>query len=501
MKDSKQKKNIIISAFSYIVTTVTAILIPRLIMVNLGSEANGLLLSINQILAYLGLMEAGVGTVTVQALYKPVAEGDRSGINGILAATQKYYCRTGMFYLAAVAVLSLVYPFLVKTELPRSTVIAVALLSGSAGALNYFFHGKYSLLLQAEGKQYIVTGIFMVIHVLMNLAKVTLLLCGLDVIAVQTAYLLAIALQSCAVCLYVRRHYKWLDMRCKPNEKAIDQKHSVLLHQICGLIFGNTDSVLLTVTWGLKYVSIYAVYSMIISQLGTLVGIPLSGFMYSLGQKYQTDFERFKEEFGLFEFGIVVLTFLLGSVCAVMIVPFVKLYTAGVTDVDYQNALYPVLFLAVFLLSNIRLPAQTAITVAGHFKNTTKQAVFETGINILVSLTLLKRFGIVGVLIGSVAALLYRTNDMIVYSAKMIHKRSIKTTYLRLLRNFALFLVFCFWGWLAPISCSSFFAFVLWGTAVSVVAAVVFAGVNALCERDTAASVWSSVCKRKSSFS
>lgn len=64
-------------------------------MVNYGSEANGLIASIVQIISYFALLEAGVGAASLQALYKPVAGNDRSHINSILAATSSYYKKPG----------------------------------------------------------------------------------------------------------------------------------------------------------------------------------------------------------------------------------------------------------------------------------------------------------------------------------------------------------------------------------------------------------------------
>ena len=71
--------NIFFGMLSQIISIVLGIVIPRLVLISLGSESNGLLSSINQALVYLSLLEAGIGTATLQALYKPVAEKDKGG--------------------------------------------------------------------------------------------------------------------------------------------------------------------------------------------------------------------------------------------------------------------------------------------------------------------------------------------------------------------------------------------------------------------------------------
>ena len=106
MDASKAKKsiyNVLTSVIGQVITIAMGIVIPRLVLVNLGSENNGLLSSITQALGYASLLEAGVGLASLQALYKPVAERDRPSVNAILSATNLYYQRTGLAYLLIVA--------------------------------------------------------------------------------------------------------------------------------------------------------------------------------------------------------------------------------------------------------------------------------------------------------------------------------------------------------------------------------------------------------------
>ena len=71
MSMSNAKKsvyNMITSILGQVITIAMGIVIPRLVLVNLGSENNGLLSSITQVLGYASLLEAGVGLASLQAL-------------------------------------------------------------------------------------------------------------------------------------------------------------------------------------------------------------------------------------------------------------------------------------------------------------------------------------------------------------------------------------------------------------------------------------------------
>ena len=83
MNTKRGLNNIIYGILSQAVTLGLGLIIPRLVLVNLGSEANGLLHSISTVFTYLTLLEAGVGKATSQALYKPLSEDNRNKINSI----------------------------------------------------------------------------------------------------------------------------------------------------------------------------------------------------------------------------------------------------------------------------------------------------------------------------------------------------------------------------------------------------------------------------------
>lgn len=73
--------NFIWGILGNIITSIVAIIIPRLFIVNYGSEVNGLLSSIRQIYVYLALLEVGVGDASVVALYGPIGNEDHLAAN------------------------------------------------------------------------------------------------------------------------------------------------------------------------------------------------------------------------------------------------------------------------------------------------------------------------------------------------------------------------------------------------------------------------------------
>ena len=88
-----------------------------------------------------------------------------------------------------------------------------------------------------------------------------------------------------------------------------------------------------------------------------------------------------------------------------------------------------------------RVSSNFIIGFAGEFKSTQWRAWLETAINLVVSFICVFKFGIYGVLFGTIAAVLYRANDIILFANHRVLKRSAWPTYRRWLTNAFIFLI------------------------------------------------------------
>ncbi|WP_172194837.1 lipopolysaccharide biosynthesis protein [Saccharibacillus qingshengii] len=424
MKLKRTLLNALTGLLSQVITIGLAFFIPRLIMVGYGSETNGLVNSISQIIGYLALLEAGVGAASLQALYKPVADGDRGRINSILAATSAYYKKTGIYYFVAVLVLAAVYPMFVESGYSALTVFAVIVFTGMGGAVNYYFQGKFKVLLLAEGKSYIESSMLTIGGIVSSLVRIVLLLQGFSIVTVQLSYFVVVLLQIAVYQIYIRRHYRWLKLNVEPDYPAISQKNSVMIHELSYLIFRNTDVLILTLFTNLKVVSVYVLYNMIFNVVDSLVQTFGGSIKFALGQSFFQHREKFNRLYNAYETYFIGLVFAVVTLAYLLVLPFMKLYTAGVTDANYIDIYLPLLFAVSKLLMNARAPADNVIDIAGHFRSTQTRSILESAINLAVSLSLVFWLGLYGVLLGTIAALLYRSIDMILYANLRLLQRS-----------------------------------------------------------------------------
>ena len=457
VKDGKKiRYNLIMGIAGQLIGLLLGIILPKLVITSYGSEINGLLASVTNIYAYIAIVEAGVAAASCQALYKPIAEHNRGRISAILSATNKYYHRSGMIYFLLIIAFAAFYPLLIKTEIPYYVVVLVILFNGLGNVINYFFHGKYLILLRADGKNFIRTGLESFTNALKQIAKIALISLGYNVIMVQLIAMFTSFAQMIYITYYIKKHYSWIDLKVEPDTASISQSKNVFVHEINYLITSNVDTVLLTVFTTLKTVSVYSLYNLLFGTINKLLRTVRDAVEFKIAHEYHKNTDTFAQMFHAFEVYYITLAFSCFSIANYFVIPFVKLYTKGVTDISYTDPVISVLFVLTNLLSAGRYPSDAMIHIAGHFKQTQNSAAIETAINLVTSLILVQFFGIAGALLGTILSSLYRTNYLIFYVNKNIIGRSTKDTYLCWGVNFVVFLIIDAMNRLVSVNLSSY---------------------------------------------
>lgn len=432
MSATKTKRsiyNFIFNLLSQIITLGLGIILPRLFLINLGSDVNGLVSSVGQLYAYVGLMEAGIGATTIQALYKPIAESDKSQTNRILSAAGKYYNKIGFYYLVCVVVLSFVYPLIVKSDIPKIQIIGVVFFTGLGGAINFLLQQRYIVLLSAEGKSYIVTSMNMAVNVISSIIKAMLLMMGYNIIVVVASQFIITLLRIVVLKIYIHINYKWLDFKREPDYNSLSQRKYVLIQQLSYFVYSNTDVMILTFFCDLKIVSVYTIYNMIVGVIESVVSSLSSSVVFALGLLYNENTEKFKKIYNIYNKTYMWIVFSLFTVLYIFVTPFLRIYTYGVNDVNYIDQKLAFMFVILKMVTVLRSQSQNAVNFAGLFKKTNKSAIIETILNLTISLAGVYFIGIYGVLLGSIISTFYRGISVTNYVDKHILQCSEKQKY------------------------------------------------------------------------
>lgn len=439
--DNRIKYNVVSGIVYQVVLIVLSFLIPRLYLENFGSEVNGVLSTIKQIFVYMFLLESGIGLATTQALYKPVAEKNNDKVSSIISATNTYYSKIGIIYSAIVLLIAVVYAYIVPTGVDSGTIFWIVILTALPAVFSYFVQSKYRILLEVDGRKYVITNSETILQLLSNVGKILVLLLTDSLLLIQLVYCILSLMQLAYVYIHAKRRYKWLNLSAKPDFEAISQRKSVLVHQVSSMVFNNTDVLLLSFLCDFGVVSVYTIYNIFFSQVQTFITSITSGFSFALGQMFHTDSKKFLKVYNVYETFYIMATFIIYTLMAVFLLPLIQIYTQGINDANYTNAYLVFLFVIMNLLANGKLPSNHVLEYSGKFEETRSHAIIEMVINLVVSVVSIIKWGICGAIFGTIVALLYRGAMMIYYSNKKVLNRSVFNTYKIWLVNGAVFAV------------------------------------------------------------
>jgi len=236
---------------------------------------------------------------------------------------------------------------------------------------------------------------------------------------------------------FIKKYFQ-IDTKAKPDRRLIEDRWNGLAINIAAFIHNNTDITVLTILTTLQTVSVYSVYALVSKGLTQLMKAISGAIAPSIGNLYaKGDMNKLNERFDLFEFIFLFIAFFLFGVGIPLITPFVMIYTHGITDVEYYQPIFGILLLTAELISSIRGPALRLGYGAGKFKDMTKAAFIETGLNIVISILLVSQLGIIGVAIGTLVAMTFRTFWQNYY----LKDHLINRPFSRFIKNFLIFAI------------------------------------------------------------
>ncbi|MGV2939591.1 polysaccharide biosynthesis C-terminal domain-containing protein [Mesobacillus sp. LC4] len=378
-------------------------------------------------LSFVALLDFGIGAVVQSSLYKPLAEKDTKQVSEIYRSASKFFTKIAIVFIAYLSILILVYPKLISDHSFWFIASLIFIIAFSTIA-QYFFGIVNKLLLIADQKSYI-TQIVDLLVIILNVVFIAIfILKGFSIHFVLMISTLVNILRPLLLMLYVNSNYT-INKKITYSEEPIKQKWNGIAQHLAYFVVNNTDVMVLTVfsKTSLISVSIYSIYYMITNGLKVLFESVVSGgFASYFGNMLANRETNVTMQFLRFEWLIHTIVTLIFSCCGLLIVKFVMIYTDGVNDANYFQPIFGYLITLAMASFCLRLPYNALVRAAGHYKETQTSAFIEMLINIGVSIILVLKYDIVGVAIGTLLAMTYRTLYFANYLKNIIKGYSFK---------------------------------------------------------------------------
>ena len=264
--------------------------------------------------------------------------------------------------------------------------------------------------------------------------------------------------------LYVKKHYK-LDLNVEPDKSAVKDRWNGFGINLAYFIHTNTDVVVLTIFSTFANVSIYGVYSMVIKAMKNLVMSISQAIVPSFGKTVaEGDRQKMNNVFDIYELVMYAVSVVMFTCGIILITPFVLIFTNDVVDADYNQKWFGIILAQAEMVYCVRDSYVAAAYSAGHFKQISKYAYAEALINIVISVILVHKIGLIGIAIGTLISMIYRMIAHIYYVKKNILFRDYKKSVKAAVIFFGLeFLVYFVVTELFKFNINSYMSFVLYG--------------------------------------
>ena len=431
--------NFISSVIFQITATIVGFVIPMFVMKQYGAEIFGFSTSVMAVVGGINLLEIGLGSGLMQALFKPLHTDDGFQVNALLSRTKSFYNKTGLVIFLSAIVIAFGYSLSNSkaSSFMELFLLALTLLSGSV--FEYIFIGRFRVLLTSDEKVGILINIQSGALLIASTLRIVLMMLGFGVVLMQLIATSVYALRAFIIMIYVKRKYPQVSYNTKKSEIKIES-NSVIFHNISNLVVLNAPFLLLLLFTDLGTTSVFAVYAIVFNAISSILYATFSqASVASFGKvAINPDLKPLKESFSIFEFVFNIILFSAFVITSSLIIDFVKLYSAGITSVNFFIPFIPILFTIFGIIFAFRYTFITLVQATGHFKETRTSVIIEMVLMVAASAIGVFLFKIYGVFIGMILSAIFRAIHLLWYVNIRILKQSVFLSVKRLCINFAI---------------------------------------------------------------
>ena len=397
-------KNSSLGLLAQVVHMVSSLIIRTVFIYYLNTEYLGVNGLFSNILTVLSLAELGFGSAITYNLYKPISENDKVQIAKLMNLYHDAYRVIG----CVVAFLGLcLIPFLDYIIHGQSNIEQLTLIYGLFllnTVLSYFFSYKRSVF-NADQRQRVLSIINIIYLLIKSLFQILVLVRFKSFIIYLSVQVLCTVLENITASVYADRCYPFLKLYSTEKLSKQEQKHifrdirSMLIYKIGGVALNGTDNIIISAFDGLISVGVLSNYSIIVGGIQALITKITGGLTGSIGNYIAKESKDNCEKLLL---KVTFLNYLLYGMCFVgcmaVINPFITIWAGDKYVLGFWTVF---VFCLNIYIEGTMTPVWTFRTTMGLFSHGRFLPLVAAGINIIVSILLARRMGLIGVLLGT----------------------------------------------------------------------------------------------------
>lgn len=403
-------KNIVFGYIGNLSSTVLGFILRTVFIQKLDETLLGVNGLYTGVLSLLSMAELGIGTALNFSLYAPVAQKNYDRIKSYMQFYKKAYRIIGLIVAVLGIALIPFLKFFIKDPgnygIRELTLYYLIFLFNTVST--YFVSYKYSLV-NAEQKNYIQTNILTIT----KLATTILQLIVLVVTSNFLLYLLTAAavelLQKIWANNYLNKRYPYLldkdviPLGKEETKDIWDKTKALLCLKIGDIARLQTDSIIISSFIQVAIVGIVDNYNMVINSVQNFVLVIFNSAISSFGNLIATESKQ--KQYELFK----IYRFVANWIYGLSAIGFYVLLTPLVVDLWLGekwllSANIVALIVIDYYFKGDRVVMMNFRTAAGVFEQDKFLPLIQGGVNLVISIVLVQRIGLIGVYVGTVVS-------------------------------------------------------------------------------------------------
>lgn len=406
MRTQNSLKNIKYNLFFFIISGFFAFYSRRVLLQTLGYEIVGIDSLFVNLLGFLNVAELGITSAITFSLYKPIMEKDYNRINSILLTYKYVYRIIAGVITVGVLVLSLFIEKLINGNTVNINTIRFYFILFAAAPITSYLLTYTQVIIYVNQEGYIISRIIGVSRTVKTILQVMLVFYTrsytvwliLEIIFNVIAFTRINSVIKLKIrWLYLKREKSIKDL-IKENWNIFVNTRDLFFHKLAGVVLLQTDNLVISTFTTLKNVTIYSSYIIITNLIVGVFNQVSNGLRPSVGNLIaeKNDCKTYDIWKEIFVFTSLVISVVCYCVYK-MINGFIELWIGKEYLLDSFTVLCIVINLAFSLL---RQPTDVFKDGYGIFWDKWIP-VLESMLNLVISIIMVRKLGIAGVVIGT----------------------------------------------------------------------------------------------------
>lgn len=449
MDKKKSILNVGVSVAFKLVLMVMSILVRRVLVRTCGNDVNGLNALYLSIIGFLAVAELGVGSAITFCMYRPIVEGDEQKVGALYYLFRRLYRIIGCFVLVAgLALTPFIHHFARDYSRLDVNLYSTFLLMLLSVVITYLFGAEISLI-NAYKNNYIATTINSGGQILQQVLQILVLSVTGSFHGYLMCRIVAALVQWIATRLITRKQYALVLANRVRIDAGTKQEltrniRAMFMHNIGFMLVNTVDSVVIAGFVGVVALGAYTNYTVIQTSMDGLIKLFFGSLTSVLGHLYV---EKSKDTVRKYCEAFHLLNFVLGAVFylgyyAVADSLIGMLFGAELVEAKTISRMVALNGFVQFMRSSTLVFRDAT----GTFYYDRWKSLFEGLTNLVLSVILVNRIGVTGVIGATII-----TNLLICHIVEpyVLYKHALEASPLKYyLRNYAMIGLF-FLGMLA----------------------------------------------------